>query len=176
MADTQKIKNSTLNLVKGDYTDMEIESIVYYAQNDLILGSGFGNAISMRGGPTIQDELNKIGTINTTDVVVTAAGELKVNHILHAVGPKFQEEDLNSKLEKTIINCLKKADEKGIKVIAFPPMGCGFYGVPLDVSADIMFKTIGDYLNGDTSIEEVVICANDNREYIPFQKRLNKNS
>ncbi len=176
MSDTLNINNSVVDLVKGDYTDMEIESIVYYAQNDLKLGSGFGNAISMRGGPSIQDELNKFGEAETTDVVVTAGGELKTRHILHAVGPKFQEEYLSDKLKKTIHNCLKKAEEKGIKTIAFPPMGCGFYGVALEVSADIMFKTFEEYLSGDTSIEKIVICLNDNREFIPFHERLNKNS
>ncbi|MFC1564662.1 macro domain-containing protein [candidate division KSB1 bacterium] len=174
MADTLKINNSSLRLMKGDYTDFEIESIVYYAQNDLKLGAGFGNAISMRGGPSIQEELDKNGTMETTEAVVSAAGEMKTNHIIHAVGPKFQEADLEDKLEKTIFNCLKKADENGIKAIAFPPMGCGFYGVPLDVSADIMYKVFNEYLTGDTGIEEIVICLNDNREFIPFQERLDK--
>ncbi len=175
MADEIRIKNSLLRLAKGDITDMRVDSIVYYAQEDLKLGSGFGNAIGIRGGPAVQEELDKIGPQKTTAVVMSNAGELKTNYIIHAVGPKFQEEDLEKKLRDTIFNCLKLADEKHIKGIAFPPMGCGFYGVPLDVSADIMLEVFNEYLNGTTQIMEVVITANDKREYIPFEKRITSN-
>ena len=51
MADELKVGNSSLRLEKGDIAAMEIESFVYYARPDLALGSGYGTAISMRGGP-----------------------------------------------------------------------------------------------------------------------------
>jgi len=172
MSDTLQVKNSTLRLMKADITDIEIESFVYYAQHDLALGSGFGTAISMRGGPTVQQELKELDVLETTEAVVTAAGDMKATHIIHAVGPRFQEEDLEGKLQKTITNALIQADSRKIKAIAFPPMGTGFYGVPLDVSARITIKTITSYLNGETGIRDVVICLNDTREYKPFQSEL----
>lgn len=172
MADTLKINNSTISLVTGDYTLLETDSIVFYARNDLKLGSGFGNAIAVRGGPSIQSELDEIGNAETTEVVVTGAGELKTNYILHAVGPKFQEPDIDNKLVTTIKKCLETAEEKGMKTITFPPMGSGFYGVPLDVSAELTLGTIKDYLSGDSKIEEVTICVLDKRDYTPYQKKL----
>ncbi len=172
MANKIQINKSSLSLIKGDITDLEIEAFVYYAQENLALGAGFGNAISMRGGPSIQKELQEYGSKKTTEVVISSAGEMKADYIIHAVGPKFQEEDLERKLKETILNSLKLADLKGIKKIAFPPMGTGFYGVPLDLSARLMFETITEYLSGDTEIDEVVICLLDNREFKPFQDQL----
>jgi len=58
MTDTLRVKNTVISLVKEDITDIEIDSFVYYAQHDLVLGSGFGTAISVRGGPSVQEELN----------------------------------------------------------------------------------------------------------------------
>jgi O-acetyl-ADP-ribose deacetylase (regulator of RNase III) len=172
MSDELQVKNSTIRLVKGDITDLEIESFIYYARSDLALGAGFGNSISMRGGRTIQEELKQIGSIGTTEAVVTAAGDMKANHIIHAVGPKFQEENLEEKLRDTILNALKQAETVGIKKIAVPPMGTGFYGIPLDLSAVITLKTLIEYLSGETNIEEVVISLLDSREYKPFQAQL----
>jgi len=171
MADSIKVKNCNLRLLKGDITDLDIESFVYYATEDLALGSGFGTAISVRGGPTIQKELNEIGKIKMSEAVVSAAGEMKAKYIIHANGPKFQEENLPEKLKQTILNSLKKAEEKGIKAIAFPPMGAGFYGVPLDQSAEITLGTIKEYLSGDTKLEDAVVCLLDNRDYLPFEKK-----
>ncbi|MFH1701789.1 MAG: macro domain-containing protein, partial [Candidatus Zixiibacteriota bacterium] len=89
-------------------------------------------------------------------------------------GPRFQEESLNKKLEQTIANTLHAAEEKGIKSIAFPPMGAGFYGVPLDVSVEITLKTIKEYLSNNPRIKDIVVCANDNREYLAFQSQFKK--
>ena len=170
MAGELKINKSVVQILKGDVTDLEIESFVYYAQHDLALGSGFGTSIALRGGRTVQEELDKLGPVETTEVVVSAAGDMKAERIIHAVGPRFQEENLEAKLKTTVLNCLKKADENGIKAIAFPAMGTGFYGVPLDLSAVVTFAAVRDYLSGQTAIEKVVVCLNDNHEYKIFEK------
>jgi O-acetyl-ADP-ribose deacetylase (regulator of RNase III) len=172
MPDKITVGGRTLRLIKCDITDLEIESFVYYAREDLALGAGFGNAISVRGGPTIQKELEEFGSIKTTEAVISSAGEMKANYIIHAAGPKFQEENLEDKLRVTILNALKKADEKGIKAIAFPTMGTGFYGVPLDVSARVTIGTIVDYLSGKTGLEDVVICPLDSRDFKPYEAQL----
>lgn len=169
---SKKINQSTVSLVKGDITDMEVEAFVYYAQSDLKLGAGFGNAIAMRGGKSVQKELEKIGRVEVGGAVITVAGSMKAQHIIHAVGPKFQEPDTESKLQKTMINTLKLAEEKGVKQIAFPTMGTGFYGIPLQVCAEVMIETIKDYLENNTGISEILICPLDNREYAPFQTKL----
>jgi O-acetyl-ADP-ribose deacetylase (regulator of RNase III) len=172
MENEQKIKNTTIRLLRGDIADLEIEAFVYYAREDLALGAGFGGAISVRGGPTIQEELNKLAPIKLTEAVITPAGEMKADFIIHAVGPKFQEEDLEAKLRTTILNVLTLADEKYLKKIAFPPMGAGFYGVPLENSARIMMETFEQYILGETGLEEIIICLVDNREYQPFAAQL----
>ena len=172
MTDELKINNSSLKLIKGDITDLEIQSFIYYARHDLTLGSGFGTAISVRGGPSIQKQLNELGTLNTTDVVLTDAGEMKADYIIHAVGPRFQEENIEGKLKATVLNSLKCAEDKGINAVAFPPMGAGFYGVPLNISANVTLETIKEYLSDKTEIRDVVICLLDNREYKPFQTKL----
>lgn len=168
MGDERKIHNTVIRLQRGDIADMEIEAFVYYARNDLALGSGFGGAISVRGGPTVQEALNKLAPVPLTEAVITPAGEMKADYIIHAVGPKFQEEELEAKLGATVQNVLELADEKYLKKIAFPPMGTGFYGVPLEVSARIMMETFERYLQADTGLEEIVICLMDLREYTPF--------
>lgn len=172
MPDQLTINGRTLRLVKGDITDLEIESFVFYAQHDLTLGSGYGTAISVRGGPSVQEELKTFGRINTGDAVVTSAGEMKAKFIVHAVGPRFQEEDVEGKLRTTMQSALKQTEAKGITAIAFPAMGVGFYGVPLPLSARVTLETIQDHLSGSTPLQEVVVCLLDNREYKPFQSQL----
>jgi O-acetyl-ADP-ribose deacetylase (regulator of RNase III) len=174
MSDQRKINRTNVRVVKGDITDLEIDAFVYYARPDLKLGSGFGTAISVRGGPSIQEELNQLAPRKITEAVVTNAGEMKAKFIVHAVGPAFQEDNLEEKLRVTIRNTLREAESKGITQIALPPMGAGFYAVPLASSADITVSAVADYLAGDTNIKEVVICALDTREFKPIEEKLAK--
>lgn len=170
MSDEKKVNERTIRLIKGDITDMEVEAFVFYARPDLKLGAGFGNAISVRGGPSIQKELDELPTpVDIGEAVVTDAGKLKAKYIIHAVGPEFQEEDTEEKLKRTVASSLKQAEDKGIQQLAVPLMGAGFYGVPMDTSAKITLVTIKDYLATDTNLKEVVVVALDNRELKPFK-------
>ncbi len=166
-----RINRTDLRLIKDDITDLEIDAFVFYAQPDLVLGSGFGNAISVRGGLTIQKELDDLGAapVATGDAVITEAGNLKAQYIIHAVGPRFQEENIEGKLRTTLLNSLTLVEEKGIKRIAFPAMGAGFYGIPADLCARVMLETIKSHLVGETGIAEVVICVLDTPQYEAFK-------
>jgi O-acetyl-ADP-ribose deacetylase (regulator of RNase III) len=167
-----RIGRTSFRLVKGDITDLAVDAFVFYAQPSLALGSGFGTAMSVRGGPTIQSELQGLGPLSTGEAVVTAAGKLKAQYIIHAVGPRFQEEDTPRKLRATVLRALELADEKGIARVAFPAMGAGYYGIPASLCARVMRETFQTYLAGATGIGEIVICVLDTPQYQAFQTAL----
>jgi len=169
VAEGIQVNRSTIRLSKEDITDIEIDAFVFYAQHDLALGAGFGGAISVRGGPAVQKELDEMGPVATCDVVVSGAGKLKADHIIHAVGPRFQEPETEDKLRTTMRNCLARAEEKGIERLAFPAMGAGYYGIPATLSASVMLEVLGQHLRGDTCIKEVVICVLDTNQYESFK-------
>ena len=170
MAEKQ-IGDKVLRLVRGDITDMEVEAFVFDITEDVKLGSGYGGAIQQRGGIVIQKQLDEIGSCPTGEAVVTEAGILKADWIIHANGPKFREEDEEAKLQKTVRAALTRADEKGIKRLAFPPIGTGLYQVPLDLCSRVMVDTIAEHLTNGSTLDEVLIVAPDPREFAPFKAK-----
>jgi O-acetyl-ADP-ribose deacetylase len=168
----KKVNGKLIRLLKGDVTDLEVEAFVFYAVESLVLGSGYGTAIAVRGGPAVQEECRGLAPIRVGEAVVTGAGEMKATYIIHAAGPKFQEEDEEAKLRRTMLAALRAAETKGIKRLAFPPMGTGFYQIPVEMCARVMIDTIREHLSGPTGLEEVIICLRDTREVGPFAARL----
>ena len=169
------IKSTGVRIVREDITELETDAFVYYAQPDLALGSGFGGAIAVRGGASIQkelDELSSSGPIATGAVVVSGAGKLKAEFIIHAVGPRFQEDDIEGKLLTTMKNILLLAEEKELKRLAFPAMGAGYYGIPAPVAARVMFKALREHLDGESGLEEVAICLLDKPQFNAFQSAM----
>ncbi len=168
----RKIGDKSLCLVREDITEMEVDAFVFDITEDLKLGSGFGAAIQQRGGIVIQKELDEIGSCPTGEAVVTEAGILKADWIIHANGPKFREEDEEDKLRQAIQSALARAEEKDVKRLAFSPMGTGLYQVPLDLCSRVMVDTISQHLANGCTLEEVLIAAPDNREFDPFKAQI----
>jgi O-acetyl-ADP-ribose deacetylase len=172
----RKVGSKVMRLIRGDITEADVDAFVYDITEDCKLGSGYGGAIMMRGGKVVQDELGKIGTCKTGEAICTTAGELKASHIIHINGPKFHEADTAKKLEKAIQAAFKVAENKGVKRLAFPPIGTGLYQVPLDLCAQVMVETVEKNLKNGTCIEDVSFVCGDSREFAPFKSRLNGGS
>ena len=174
VAEGIQINQSVVRLIKDDVTDLDVDAFVFYAQSDLVLGTGFGGAIGVRGGPSIQKELDELAPVGIGEAVVSDAGKLKAKHVIHAVGPKFQEEDTEEKLRTTVLNSLRRAEDVGVERLAFPAMGAGYYGIPSELCASVMLDVIKSYLEGETGMKEVVICVLDTGQYNAFKAQIEK--
>ena len=168
----QKIGEKVIRLVRGDITDLEVDAFVYDITEDCQLGSGYGGAIISRGGKAIQDQLAAVGRCATGEAIVTSGGKLKAKSIIHVNGPKFCEPDARQKLAKAIGAVLARAEEKGLKTLALPPLGTGLYQVPLDMSANVLVAAVKEHLKNSSSLREVVFVALDSREYQPFAAQI----
>jgi O-acetyl-ADP-ribose deacetylase (regulator of RNase III) len=169
----KKVGNGVLRLMIGDLTDLKVEAYVYDIMEDVKLGTGTGGALSARGGKAIQDELNAIGGCPKGEAIVTTAGKTNAEKIIHVNGPKFLEANQEDILRRSIKNALKRCDENGIKQVAFPPVGTGFYQVDLNLCARVMTDAITAHLSGNnSSLSEVLIVALDPREYDPFKAQI----
>ena len=169
---SKTVNGKTIRLEKGDLMGLEVDGVVFYAREDLQLGSGFGTAIQTRGGAALKKELAARGGIGMGEAVVTGAGDMRPRHIVHACGPKFHEPETEAKLRKCIHAALQAASDAGLATVAFPPMGTGFYGVPMELSAKVLLEVTRKFLEEHDAIREVTICVMDDREFRAFQPKL----
>ena len=112
-----------------DVTSCEVDVVV----NSLgTKGSVYGrlceNIINTANDPSlkafIDKQVNPVGTI-----LVTGAGELKCNNIIHVVTPfKYQDDENNSLLVEAYSKCLEEAIKRKCKSIALPFIGTGANG------------------------------------------------
>ncbi len=56
----KRIRQTVVQLQQGDLTALPVDAFVFYAREDLALGSGYGTAIQVRGGDAITNELKSI--------------------------------------------------------------------------------------------------------------------
>jgi O-acetyl-ADP-ribose deacetylase (regulator of RNase III) len=155
------VNRTSLELVRGDITEMDTDAIVNAANSHLKHGGGVAGAIVRKGGRIIQEESDRIGRVPVGGAVITGAGALRARHVIHAVGPMMGEGDEDRKLRDATLNSLKLADTHGLDSIAFPAVSTGIFGYPIDRCAGIMLETAIAYLRGDTRLRRVVFCLFD---------------
>jgi O-acetyl-ADP-ribose deacetylase (regulator of RNase III) len=126
-------------------------------------------AIRNFGGPSIQEECNTIGPIEVGEAVLTGAGNLKADYVIHAVGPVYGEGDEDIKLANATLNSLKIAKKKALKSIAFPAISTGIFHFPIKRCAEIMIKVAMDFLKENKHPEEIILCLYGERAYSIFQ-------
>ncbi len=168
------VANSVLELVEGDITEMATDAIVNAANAQLILGVGVAGAIKRKGGPSIQQECNKIGGTFVGGAVITTAGKLKAKYVIHAVGPRMGEGDEDAKLESATLNSLQIADKHNLKSISFPAISAGIFGFPIERCAEIMLRTTIEYLKAKTGLQRVVFCLFGKESYTVFETALKR--
>jgi O-acetyl-ADP-ribose deacetylase len=153
------VKGKVIRLVQGDLTELAVDAIVNAANIHLVLGGGVAGAIRSKGGPSIQQECDRIGGTTVGQAVVTGGGNLKARYVIHAVGPSYGEGNEDEKLRNATLNSLRRATEKNMGSIALPAISTGIFGFPKDRCANIMLSTIRDYLEKEeTSLNEVILC------------------
>ncbi|MGH2628297.1 MAG: macro domain-containing protein [Anaerolineales bacterium] len=168
------LEGTQLELVQRDITDLQVDAIVNAANAKLQLGSGVAGAIKRKGGPSIQEECNRIGGTPVGTAVMTGAGHLKAKHVIHAVGPRMGEGDEDRKLASAVRAALALADRYGLRSIALPALSTGNFGFPVDRAARIILTEIHRYLQGGTKLERVVVCLRDPDTFEAFKRELRR--
>lgn len=162
----------SVELVKGDITELNTDAIVNAANSRLKHGAGVAGAIVNKGGYVIQRESDKLRFCPVGNAVITTAGKLKAKYVIHAVGPVNGEGNEDTKLKSATISALRLADKHKLKSIAFPAISTGAFGFPKDRCASIMLRAVVEYANEDTGIEKVVFCLYDNETFNVFKHTL----
>src|SRR6516162_9993275 len=145
-----------IQIQQGDLTDMDVDAIVNAANNDLILGAGVAGAIHRKGGDEIQRECKEIGSIPVGFAAITGAGKLKARHVIHAASMGLGGVRTTAKsLQTSTAHSLRIAAERNLSSIAFPAVGTGVSGFPMEQCAEIMLREAAQHLNRETSVQRV---------------------
>ena len=168
------LKNATITIWLGDITELKVDAIVNAANANLILGSGVAGAIRKKGGPSIQEECNRIGGTYVGGAVLTGAGNLTAKYIIHAVGPHQGEGEEEIKLRNATMNSLLLAEEYQVESLAFPAISTGVFGYPVDKCAQIMLKVATEFLKRSDKIKKIIFALWDEPTYDIFLAELER--
>ena len=155
---------------QGDLTEMDVDAIVNAANNDLKHGGGVAGAIRRKGGDAIQQESDEIGTIPVGSAAITSGGRLKARYVIHAASMQLGGRTTSNALRSSTAYSLALAKKRELKTIAFPAVGTGIAGFPMEECAEIMLEEVVKHLQSETSIETAYFVLYDRAALEIFKK------
>jgi O-acetyl-ADP-ribose deacetylase (regulator of RNase III) len=133
-----------IKIIQGDITTAKVDAIVNAANNHLWMGAGVAGAIKRAGGKIIEDEAVAKGPIPVGSAIETTSGNLSAKYVIHAA---VMGQDLVTNeryIRDATRSVLELCEKLQLNSVAFPALGTGVGGFPMDKCAEIM---IGEVLN-----------------------------
>lgn len=155
-----------LKIVKGDITELEVDAIVNAANSELIPGGGVDGAIHDAAGPGLKNEVrSQHNYLAPGGAIITSAYHLPAKYVIHTVAPNWlehSEEDALNLLYSCYNESLSLALQDDIHSVAFPSLGTGAFGIPIEKAMPVALSAIAAML-GLTAEEgidlQVTICC-----------------
>jgi O-acetyl-ADP-ribose deacetylase (regulator of RNase III) len=161
-----------IELWNGDICDLEVDAIVNAANTTLWMSTGVGGALKRAGGDAIEFSAIRQAPAPIGGAVVTPAGTLAARIVIHAVSLDRDRRTNAATLESAVRSAMARAREANVTSIAFPALGSGVGGFPIEEGARITVATVRDELPASPSIVHVIFALRGAAAYAAFAEAL----
>ena len=161
-----------IELWNGDICDLEVDAIVNAANTTLWMATGVGGALKRAGGDAIEFAAVRQAPAPLGGAVITQAGTLAARFVIHAVSLDRDRRTSAEVIEAAVRSAMARAHEAGVTSIAFPALGSGVGGFPLEEGARITVATVRDELPASPSIGHVIFALRGAAAYAAFARAL----
>jgi len=161
-----------IELWNGDICDLEVDAIVNAANTSLWMSTGVGGALKRAGGDAIEFAAVRQAPVEMGEAIVTTAGKLAARLVIHAVSLDRDRRTSAEAIEGAVRSAMGRAREQGVTSIAFPALGTGVGGFPLDEAARIEVDEARTYLADARTLERVVFAVRGAEAARAFQAAL----
>ena len=148
---------STIRIVEGDITRLQVDAIVNAANSTLLGGGGVDGTIHRAAGPELLAACRPLGGCPTGEARITPGFHLPARWVIHTVGPIWHGGDQGEPdlLHACYVNSFALAREKRLARIAFPAISTGVYGYPKEAAARIALNAMREA----EGFVEIIACC-----------------
>jgi O-acetyl-ADP-ribose deacetylase (regulator of RNase III) len=161
-----------IELWNGDICDLEVDAIVNAANISLWMSTGVAGEIKRAGGDSIEFAAVRQAPVPLGEAVVTPAGRLAAKAVIHAVSLDRDRRTNAETIDRAVRSAMARARELRIASIAFPAMGTGVGGFPLDEAARVTVGAVRDEMQRSPTIEHVTFAMRGAAAYQAFEAAL----
>ena len=151
----------TLTARIADITTLALAAIVTAANSELAAGGGVCGAIHRAAGPELARACAALAPCPAGSARITPGFRLPSRFVIHAVGPVWRGGTFGAPalLASAYRTSIHLARDNGLRSIAFPAIGTGIFGYPLDAATKIAVAAVREALAEPGPVDEVVFAC-----------------
>ncbi len=157
---------------EADVTKLEVDAIANAANTQLAHGGGVAGAIARAGGPSIQEESNRLAPIGLGEAVATPAGGMPSRWVIHAATMELGGPTSADIIRRATAATLARAEELGARSLALVAFGTGVGGFPMDEAARIEVVEVRRNLAEGSRLETIVFAVSGSSARQAFEDAL----
>ena len=175
----KRIGGTNVVVVEGDVTRQPVEAVVNAANETLQHTNGVSTAIVRTGGRVIQEEsdawVREYGPVKAGGAAVTTGGMLQASHVIHAVGPYYEDGENDAILRAATRSALDMAKQHGLESVAMPAISTGEGDYPIDVGTAVVVRAVSDWLEENPeTLDEVRLVGFTDKHAEGFAEALSQ--
>lgn len=146
----KRIGSTNIMALEGDVTRQPVDGVVNSANETLQHQEGVATAVVRTGGRVIQEEsdtwVREHGPLQPGEAAATTGGMLQASHVIHAVGPYFDDGTNDPVLAAAVSAALDVAAERELESVAFPMISSGLRDYPSAQAATVIAGAVVAWL------------------------------
>lgn len=163
-----------IDVLLGDLAEVVAEAIVRPVTADFSAVTPAMRRFEQAAGANVAEQARRLGEIPVGSAVITAAGDLEAQLIIHVAVRSSTENTTGDVVRKGFVNALRRAAEWSVSSIAVAPLGTGAGNLDAETAADIMLSVLADHLRSGAGPERVTLVADDAYQEAAFRAAVDR--
>jgi O-acetyl-ADP-ribose deacetylase (regulator of RNase III) len=161
-----------IEVVQGDIAHLRASGILRPVSAEWDPVSTAARRIEIAAGPQLLEQCARLGDLPVGSAVLTSAGQLAADYIVHASVRSVDEQISESTIYRAFQNGLRRCVEWGIESLAVPPLGTGAGNLDAEAAAAVMVPVLLEHLRDADYPVSVSIVVDSEYEFDVFRNEL----
>ena len=144
----------------GSFRDVDAEGILRPIRTDLTPVSHLSRDLGTGAGESVEEKLSRSGSIPLGGAVMTPAGDLPFDFLIHVVVMSEDEPQTTATVQKAVRNGLRRATDWALDSLALPPLGIGVGTTEPEDSARALAEILYNHVDeGVPPLDFVIVVS-----------------
>ncbi len=161
-----------IEVVQGDIANLRASAIMRPVSAEWDPVSAAARRVEIAAGPQLLEQCAKLGDLPVGSAVLTSAGNLDADYIVHAIVRSVDEQVSESTVYRALQNALRRCVEWGLETLALPPMGTGAGNLDAEDAAGVMVPALLEHMRDAEFPARVSIVVDSDYERDVFRHEL----
>lgn len=163
-----------ITIIKGELADTDAVAVLRPVSAEWDPVTPATRRLEQAAGISVLEECRKLAELPVGSAVITHAGELKAEYMVHVVVRSVFEQVSVAVVRRGLQNGLRRLAQWGIESVAMPPLGTGAGNLDPETAAAEMIPLLLEHMATALPPTRVDLVVDSDYEHDVFERELRK--